>query len=764
MNDRIIICPNDYKISLLKTNSFNSDLESIKYYTKKEFFDNYYFSYDYKAIYYLMKKYNYDIDVCIKYLDSLYTIDISKKYKSKKIEFLRNLKIELNNNDLLHYNNSFKDYIKDKEIVVSNYYDLDLYMEEVLNYKVTFPDSKIGSSVYEFKSMEDEVNYVCLEIIKLLKQGVSINNIFLCNVSEEYYYTLNNLFSYYKIPINIPFKRSIIGNCLVQDYLNTGNLDLESDNPVLRKLVSVLNKLVYVNKEDEYYKKIFIHELKNTYYDNKEVDNAVNIKDLSYPFSDSDYVFVLGFNQDVLPKMEKDDSFISDSIKEELFMYDSNYINNRKKKCLIYLLSNISNLYLSYKLQSPFNSYYPSYLISELNLNVIKDYKFNYNHSDYYNKILLGEKLDNYYLYGVRDDCLELLNNHYNIPYNTYDNSFKGINHDHYLTNLDYPLKLSYTSLNTYNECKFKYYIKYVLKLDQFNDTFSSFVGSLYHKILSLYKYPNFDFTNEFNKYLEKRELSFKEKVLLLRIKQDLLDFLDVLKKQDLITAYDNSYYEKLFEVDLSCDVSVKFIGYIDKIMYYKKIEDIYFSIIDYKSGSIDTHIEPMKYGLHMQLPVYLYLIHYSREFTNPIFTGIYYQNILFDYPKYDLVNSNKYLERYYLNGYSTDDTSILEKFDSTYCDSELIKSMKYSDDKGFSRYSKIISNDTLYNMVKFTKKHIEEKRDEIIKGDFSINPKIYNLENVSCRYCSYRDLCFSKEGDKVYLDKVEDLSFLGGE
>ena len=339
MNDRIIICPNDYKISLLKTNSFNSDLENIKYYTKKEFLDNYYFSYDYKAVYYLMKKYNYDIDVCLKYLDSLYTIDVSKTYNSKKIEFLRNLKIELNNNDLLYYNNSFKDYIDGKEIVVSNYYDLDLYMEDVLNYKVTFPDSKINTSVYEFKSMEDEVNYVCLEIIKLLKQGVSINNIFLCNVSEEYYYTLNNLFSYYKIPINIPFKRSIIGNSLVKDYLENGNLDLDSNNPVLKKLVFVLNKLVYVNRDDEYYKKILVHELKNTYYDNKELDNAVTIKDLSYPFLKEDYVFVLGFNQDVLPKMERDDSFISDSIKCELSMYDTNYINNRKKKCLVYLLS-----------------------------------------------------------------------------------------------------------------------------------------------------------------------------------------------------------------------------------------------------------------------------------------------------------------------------------------------------------------------------------------------------------------------------------------
>ena len=49
-------------------------------------------------------------------------------------------------------------------------------------------------------------------------------------------------------------------------------------------------------------------------------------------------------------------------------------------------------------------------------------------------------------------------------------------------------------------------------------------------------------------------------------------------------------------------------------VNYYQKIEDTYFTLIDYKTGFIDTHIEPMKYGLHMQLPVYLYLIHYSNR------------------------------------------------------------------------------------------------------------------------------------------------------
>ena len=197
--------------------------------------------------------------------------------------------------------------------------------------------------------------------------------------------------------------------------------------------------------------------------------------------------------------------------------------------------------------------------------------------------------------------------------------------------------------------------------------------------------------------------------------------------------------------------------------MYLRKVEDTYFSIVDYKTGKIDTNIEPMKYGLHMQLPVYLYLINYGRVFTNPIFTGIYYQNILQPYPSWKKTIEKDIKDNYLLKGYSTTDTSILEKFDSTYEDSSYIKSMKYTD-KGFGTYSKVIDDDTLYNLVKYTKKIIDTKTEDILQAKFDINPKIYGKDNVSCELCNFKDICFMKDKDLKYLEKQDDLSFLGGD
>ena len=765
----LIICPNEEKIKILEHLSKEDKLYDIKFMTKEEYKNNYYFNYNENTLYYLLNKYNFNLDVAKVYLKNLYVIDEKKDYQSPKLKFLKDMKIELQENNLLETNPNFRNYIKRKNILVKSYYDLDKYEEEMLNHKVEVPKSPLDTRVVECATLEEEVNHICLTILDLLNKGVDINKIYLTNVSNDYYYTINKLFKYYNIPINLDMNNSIYGTKVVKDYLESNKLDLEDKNKSIinRKLINILSSLSSLDDTSKEYKTILIDKLKSTKLPTKKHVNAVNIKDLyKQSFSSDEYVFVLGFNQDVLPKMEKDISYINDAIKEEVSLYKTSYLNKRNKEVLTYLLSNIKNLYLSYKLSTPFSSFYKSSLITDLNLEIIKPQTDPLNKSNIYNKLRLAEKLDLYHLYGEKDDVLSKLFTHYDIPYNTYSNTFTGINNDTYLTHLPYPLKLSYTSLNSYNECSFKYYIKYVLKLDKYEDNFAAFIGSMYHRILQIYQRTNFDFETEYRKYLETRELTLKEKLLLMRIKKDLTNLIETLKQQQLLTGYDEALYEKKIDVELDKKVSVIFTGTIDKIMYYQKIEDTYFTLIDYKTGFIDTHIEPMKYGLHMQLPVYLYLIHYSKVFTNPIFTGIYYQNILFNYPTWSGKKDKDqiYKENLMLQGYSTEDTSVLARFDSTFEKSEYIKSMSYTEEKGFGTYAKTISDNMLYDLVQYTKKHISEKTDDILDSKFDINPKVYAGKNIACDFCQFKDLCFMKEKDQKYLEKVDDLSFLGGE
>ncbi len=753
-----MICPTDLKKEILLKENNNTNLSKIKFISKNDYLNHYFFSYDYKTIYYVMKNYNVPYSIAKEYITNLYFIE-DNNYKNKKLLFLKELKKDLINNNLLYFSSTFKDYIKDKEVIVDSIYDLDKYQEKVFNYKVDIPDVNINFPVYEFNTIEEEVHFICVKIRELLNNNISLNKIFLCNVDSNYYYIIDKMFKYYSIPIEIPYKNSIYGTTIVQDYLKTKELDLESTNPIIKKIINILGELVEL-EDDSIKEEIFINICKNTYLNNNHYESSITIKDINYPFQEDNYVFVLGFNEGSIPNIHKDIDFISDRDKREVELYDTNYLNKREKLVTSYLLSKIPNITVTYKLSSPFEKYYPSNMIGDYNLEVIKESVLDTNYSNIYNKIRLGEALDNYYLYGEKSDLLDTLNGYYDdFTYNTYDHKFTGINRDTFLNNLSYPLRLSYTSLNSYNECKFKYFCSHILKLGKFEQSFQALLGSLYHHILSIYKKDNFDIDKEWNAYLETKDLSLRDTVLLVRIRKDLEELLKVIDKQKSYTKFDTEYYEKELKVNIRDDIKVEFIGYIDKIMTYQKISDTYFSIVDYKTGNIDTHIEPMKYGLHMQLPIYLYLINKANVFDSPIFTGIYYQNILFSYPTWSKNVDKEKKDNYKLKGYSTDNIDNLEMFDSTFRESEYIKSMKYSDK--FDRYSKVLSDEDVYKITKYTDKVIKDTTDNILKGDFKIDPKVYNKENVSCEYCDYKEICFYKDSDINYLEKVDNFDFL---
>ena len=94
-DNSLIICPNQTKTKILKGLSQTKKLVNIKFMTKEEYKKIYYFSYDDKLLAYLIKKYNYNIDVARVYINNLYVIDENKTYKSPKLNFLKDLKKEL---------------------------------------------------------------------------------------------------------------------------------------------------------------------------------------------------------------------------------------------------------------------------------------------------------------------------------------------------------------------------------------------------------------------------------------------------------------------------------------------------------------------------------------------------------------------------------------------------------------------------------------------------------------------------------------------
>ena len=105
-------------------------------------------------------------------------------------------------------------------------------------------------------------------------------------------------------------------------------------------------------------------------------------------FNDDEYVFLIGFNLGVVPKLKRDEDYLNDAIKPSVLENTSEF-NNMKKNVYSDVLKNIKNLTITYKMQSPFNSYYPSFLIDGDYLVKVKGKFTISNYSNRINKLKL---------------------------------------------------------------------------------------------------------------------------------------------------------------------------------------------------------------------------------------------------------------------------------------------------------------------------------------------------------------------------------------
>lgn len=757
-NNTIIICNNNYKIQILKD---IKKLINIKFMSMDEFIKSYYFDYDEKTILYVIKKYNIKYEIALEYLNNLIYIE-DKNYNNKKLDFLVILKKELIDNNLLIFNNKFKNMIKDKDIIIYNYSlsKFEKYLLKDINYQVIEKQTQeYMPTIYEFNTVEEEVEWVAKKVSELINNGVDINDIKLTNISSDYINIITKIFNFYNLKINkfnnIPIISTVIGKTFFEN-LSSVEIAVESiekynTTDTYNKIINMCNKYVWCDDIDDL-KILLEYELKHTYIENTKYTNMIEIVDYeSYDFKES-YVFMLGFNQGIIPKLFKDEDYIEDNIKPD---YLDNTIekNKKEKEDTIKSIKNIKDLTITYKLKNSFTTFYPSNLIDDLDGNVEKielDYKTSY--SEISDKITLTNMLDNLIKFGSIDTNLNLLNSNYDIPYNTYSHSFTGLSKDK-LNKFIKSLKnfnLSYSSMDNYNRCAFRFYIDKILCLKENLDLFSVTLGNIYHDVLEKAVKENIDVEKEVYKYVRDNDivLSNSNKFFLNRTIKNIEYLIEVLNKQSSFSNLKNIETEKFVKIPLKDDIN--FVGFIDKIVY-NTINDITIaSIIDYKTYVKKPSLKYIDSGIGLQLPTYMLLSKYS--FKNIRFAGFYLQNITLDNKSES--DKEKSLK---LIGYTNTDKEILKEFDSNYMDSSVIDGIKVNNDGSFSANSlKHMLNDNEINeVINITKEKIDETINNILESKFDINPK-YDKVNLGCEFCKYKDLCFMKEYDFVKIKSSE--------
>ncbi len=773
-DNSLIICTNNIKKDILLYLTKNKIMKNIKFMTLEEFVKSLTFSYDKKVISFLMEKYNLKYNVVKQILKNLYFVE-EKKYNNKKLDEL--VKIKKDIKEYIIKDDNFKNFIKDKSIIILGYDFIDKYylnLFEGLNFHIINKTGKNKHEVLEFNTIFEEVSYVSNKIVELIDNKVPINKIKIVDLPNEYSFIIKTIFKMFNLNININ-NENIYSTNIVQDYLNLYDEDKnvqellnkydfkkEENLYVYNEIIDVLNDNLFItNKEIK--KEILINEFKKikTYSDN--YSEQIEVKRIN-EINDDDYVFILGFNEGNFPVLVKDEDYLSDKEKNILGLNKSFEIINYKKENIINNIKSIKNLFISYKLKTPFDQYYPSNLIEDLKYDIIKAKNNNYNYSNDFNKLILSKELDNFVKFGEKSEELELLYSNYkNNEYMTYNNNFKGIDKNQFYNYINNELTLSYSSIDNYYKCKFKYYLNNILKLDKYEETFAIFVGNLFHYILSKCFEEKFDFEKEYNDYLSNYELNNKDRFFVNKLKEDLLFIIETIKKQYSYSNFKEAKYENKFSINKDSNIKVNFIGYIDKLLYHEYKDKTLLVIIDYKTGIQDINLTNSYYGLNMQLPIYLYLVK-NNNIKNSEVIGFYLQKILTGIPKIDKKSIVEQKEdALKLQGYTIDEEDLIKEFDSTYDKSKVIKSLGKTQN-GFNAYSKILSKrqmESLYNLVD---KKIDEAKDKILNTDFEIDPKRVGFNNVSCKYCKYKDICFMNQNNVKILEEIKDLSFLGGD
>lgn len=364
------------------------------------------------------------------------------------------------------------------------------------------------------------------------------------------------------------------------------------------------------------------------------------------------------------------------------------------------------------------------------------------------------------------------------------------------------PLKSSISRLEKFVNCPFAHFINYGLKPEErkeykiktpdmgrlFHDSMEKFAKTLKLEDLSWKELSREKCDEIVERIIDEIAPQFENNILssshryrylvnkLKRIsKRAVWTLTEHIKKGE----FEPSMYELEFGDSLYSDVppiiiehpngeQIRLEGRIDRIDILKDGTESYVKIIDYKSGNKKFSLSDVYYGLQIQLIVYLDAIMENKDKlmideAHP--GGVFYFKL--DDPMVESDGTDpeliekEIMKKLKMDGIITKDINIVKAVDKD-IENEKTSSIipvSLKKDGGFTKYSSVLQEEEILNLIKHVRNLVIEIAGEILKGNIKIEPcKIDN--KTSCDYCQYTAICqFDKNFDNNSYRVINKLS-----
>lgn len=686
----IIIVSNKY-IKPILIQKFSNQMRKITFKSFDEVKDDIYTTIDYQMLFHNMKE-DTNLEVLRIKLANSYFIQ-----QDSNEPFLHELYLYHQNNHLILDENHLS-YYKSKKVYFVNYYGDDDLINQMLpflkHYERCFTTNSIDKelTIFHFENYDDEILEVVNHIAILLNKKVDPAKIVIHKVNKDYLNKLEEYLMIYKIDYIVEGEGSFFDVDIVKNFfhdlknyeamrLNKVLKDYlidKKDNKIFSKIGKVLEPLIMLDLTInsitlDLIKDVFIH----TIYQ-EEVTNAIKIENvLNHIYDDDTHIFIMNFSHGEIAHIYKDDTYLNDKIRKNLKLLTSFDKTQIEEKKILDCIHSYESIHLSYSTYCSSKIYMPSNLIKELakkrivNIcdasihiyHIVNEDMAKMRFFKAYALYRLYQKKTFDYLYGYTYFCDDLTKRYQSDFNATLD----------YLALPTLFMELSYTKLNDYFSCPFRFYLKYILNIEEkMEDNNSTFVGRMYHFVLEKVVAK---------RYIDRRT---KEEVLE-NISVYICDFVknQTYEIKDKLKFYLNKFSEELkliveiimdfmdhssFEVlgleqklEKQLDDYTVVVGLIDKILKYQE----YYLVIDYKTNPVHPNWYALDVGLDLQLPLYLYLI--KANDPNAKIAGSYLQSVfrtsLLKYEDKPL--SKVMLEQLKYVGYTLQDRDVILAIDT---------------------------------------------------------------------------------------------------